>query len=119
MKRYVYWKFFFYVEEIKEDIWENEFDKSQRPDKFNMGFFKVYWNTIKEDLVAYVNEFYSSHKLPKAILASFLTLIPKKENPQEADDFCPICLVSSLYTIVVNILASRLKKVMPNLIARN
>lgn len=70
----------FYVEEIKEAIWENEFDKSQRPDKFNMGFFKVYWNTIKEDLVAYVNEFYSSHKLPKAILASFLTLIPKKER---------------------------------------
>ncbi|CAK8534734.1 unnamed protein product [Lathyrus sativus] len=60
-----------------------------------MGFIKTCCNTIKDDLVAFVNEFYANAKLSKDIITSFLTLIPKLENP------------------------SRLKRVVPSLIFRN
>lgn len=63
-----------------------------------------------------MNEFYHSSILPEAITTSFLALIPKMENPQKVDDFCLICLVSSLYRILAKILALRLKKVLLSLI---
>lgn len=71
----------FFLEEIKEAIWLSESDKSHGADGFIMGFFKAYLNTIKDDLITFVNKFNVSDKLPKAITASFLTLIPKKGEP--------------------------------------
>lgn len=55
-------------------------------------------------------------KIPKAIIASFLTLIPKKDNSQALDEYMPISLINSLYRILAKILATRLKKVKYGLI---
>ncbi|MCH89354.1 cysteine-rich receptor-like protein kinase, partial [Trifolium medium] len=53
-----------------------------------------------------------SATLPKAITASFLALIPKKDHLQALSDYRPICLVSSLYKILSKVLSARLKKVL-------
>lgn len=55
-------------------------------------------------------------KVPKVIIASFLTLIPKKDNSQVLDEYMPISLINSLYRILAKILATRLKKVKYGLI---
>lgn len=55
-------------------------------------------------------------KVPKAIIASFLALIPKKDNSQALDEYMPISLINSLYRILTKILATRLKKVKHGLI---
>ncbi|GAU24019.1 hypothetical protein TSUD_328220 [Trifolium subterraneum] len=55
--------------------------------------------------------------LPKVVIASFLTLIPKKDHPQDLFDYRPICLIGSLYKILSKILANRLKKVLGKLIS--
>ncbi|XP_019447347.1 PREDICTED: uncharacterized protein LOC109350578 [Lupinus angustifolius] len=49
--------------------------------------------------------------------SSFITLIPKILNPSMVQDFCPISLIGSLYKILANILALRLKDVMGSLIS--
>ena len=81
-------------------------DKSPGSDGFNTGLFKMCWNTIKEDFVAFLNEFCSSSILPKAIIASFLTLILKVDNDQEVSEFRPIYLISSLHKIVAKVIPS-------------
>lgn len=37
----------------------------------------------------------------KAINASFIALVPKKPNPQDHNDFRPICLVGSVYCVEI------------------
>lgn len=45
----------FCLEKIKETIWESDFGKSLGSDGFNMSFFKLFQNTIKEELIAFLN----------------------------------------------------------------
>lgn len=61
----------FSSEEIKESIWLIDSDKSLGPDNFNMGFYKICWKTINDDLVAFASEFYVTTKLSKSITTFF------------------------------------------------
>ncbi|GAU32181.1 hypothetical protein TSUD_68520 [Trifolium subterraneum] len=79
----------FSIDEVREVIWSSDGNKCPGPDV-----------------------------LPKAITASFLALIPKKDHPHVLSDYRPICLVSSLYKILSKVLAARLKKVMGKLISK-
>jgi hypothetical protein len=65
----------------------------------------------------FFHEFHANTFLPKAMTASFLTLIPKKDHPQGLFYYRPICLIGSIYKILSKALANRLKKVLGNLIA--
>ena len=50
---------------------------------------------------------------------TFITLIPKKKNPEFASKFRPISLCNVLYKIFSKVLANRLKKILPNIITEN
>ncbi|CAJ2673784.1 unnamed protein product [Trifolium pratense] len=67
--------------------------------------------------MAFLREFHNNAILPKAVTASFLTLIPKKDHPQILFDYRPICLIGSLYKILSRILANRLKRVLGKVIS--
>ena len=54
--------------------------------------------------------------IPKGCNASFITLIPKSENPQSFEEYRPISLVGCLYKILTKVLANRIKRVIPNVI---
>lgn len=77
-----------------------------------VNFIKKCWDVVGKEVVNFVLEFYDNPKLPKAISASFLTIIPKKENPQCWEEYRPISLIGCLHKILVQILPSRLKKVL-------
>lgn len=49
--------------------------------------------------------------------SSFLTLIPKKLNPQGLYEYRPIFFVSSLYKILAKLLASILKRILGSLVS--
>ncbi|KAK2383713.1 hypothetical protein QL285_071138 [Trifolium repens] len=68
--------------------------------------------------MAFLIEFHDNAFLPKALTASFLTLIPKKDHPQDLFDYRPICLIGSLYKVVSKVLANRLKSVLGKLISK-
>ncbi|CAJ2637341.1 unnamed protein product [Trifolium pratense] len=104
--------------EVKEAIWSSDGTKCPGPDGFNFNFMKAYSEIIKGDIVAFLHEFYSSTSLPKAITASFLALISKKDHPQTLSDYRPICLVSILYKILSKVLAATLKKVFGKVISK-
>lgn len=70
-----------------------------------------------KDVVKFITEFHTSLVLPREITSSFLTLIPKKNNPQSFSEYCPISLVGSLYEILAKLLAGRLKRVFGRVIS--
>lgn len=59
--------------------------------------------------------FFTGH-LPNSWGKTFVTLIPKKNNPSCVTDFRPISLCNVSYKVISKILANRLKPIIPNLI---
>nr|GEW38945.1 RNA-directed DNA polymerase, eukaryota [Tanacetum cinerariifolium] len=76
-----------YESEIKEAIWDCGSDKSPILDGFTFAFYKKYWDTIKRDIVEFINHFLSSGFLPRGCNTSFIALIPKVPNPLVISDF--------------------------------
>lgn len=109
----------FTEEEIRSAVWGSGLDKSPGPDGFAASFFREFWETIKEDVVGFFNEFYVNGKLAKGLNYSFITLIPKCANPTAIEEFRPISLIGSLYKILAKVLANRLAKVVGEVIDRN
>jgi len=54
--------------------------------------------------------------LSKGCNASFITIIPKLDNPIRSEDFRPISLVGNFYKIIAKNLAKRLQKIMHTII---
>lgn len=85
----------FHLEEVNE-VWANASDVSLGPDGFSLYFFKNCWETIKVDMLNFVNVFQVRHILPKAVTTYFLSLIPNKDNPQRLEDYRPIFVYEAL-----------------------
>lgn len=107
----------FSVEEVKEVIWECDGNKSPGPDGFNLNFYKSCWDVVQRDVMNFLNEFAVTGMVPKAVYASFITLIPKCLNPHRLEEYRPISLIGSLYKILAKVLACRLKKVLGKVIS--
>lgn len=106
----------FLEEEVKGAVWDCENSKCPGPDGFNFRFIKEFWETMKGDICRFVNELHQNGRLPKGSNSAFISLIPKKENPQHLGDFRPISLVGCMYKILAKILARRLNRVLPYVI---
>jgi len=63
--------------------------------------------------------FYTSGFLHKGCNASFISLIPKKEEAILIKDFKPISLISNTYKIISKILPHRMKVVLESMISHN
>jgi len=93
--------------------------KCPGPDGFNFFFIKSNWEIIGKDVVRAILFFQSSEFLPRGYNASFITLVPKKANPSELNEFRLISLVGCIYKILSKVLANRLRKVLPSVIDVN
>ena len=103
-------------EEVKLAVWSHDNSKSPEPNEFNFSFVKFCWELLKEDIIMIVNEFAGRGKWSRGFNVTFISLIPKVNNPQQVYDYRPISLVGCLYKIVSNILSLRLKKVINKVI---
>ena len=64
-------------------------------------------------------EFHQHCKFEKSLNATFIVLIPKKNDASNICNFIPISLVGSLYKILAKVLANRLKMVLDKLISES
>ncbi|RVW27498.1 LINE-1 retrotransposable element ORF2 protein [Vitis vinifera] len=87
-------------------------DKAPGPDGFTIAVFQDCWEVIKEDLVRVFAEFHRSGIINQSTNASFIVLLPKKSMSRRISDFRPISLITSLYKIIVKVLAGRLRGVL-------
>jgi len=105
--------------EVLEVVSQCGSSKCPGPYGFNFAFVKKYWEVIGKDIVQAIRDFQSTGFILRGCNASFITLVPKKDNPSDLNEFRPISLVGCVYKILSKILANRLKKVLPSIIDVN
>ena len=81
-----------------------------------MAFFHHCWRVVKRDVLAVFEEFFQHCKFEKSLNATFIALIPKKNDASNIQDFRSISLVGSIYKILAKVLANQLKVVLDQLI---
>ena len=103
-------------EEIKAACFSPKPLKSPGLDGTPPVFFQQNWDIVGLDVIKSVNSFLSSGYLLKEQNRTFITLIPKKDRPQNAKDFRPISLCNSSYKIIAKTLSNRLKLIMGDIV---
>ncbi|VFQ98469.1 unnamed protein product [Cuscuta campestris] len=106
------------MEEVQKAVWDLDGNSAGGPDGFNGNFFKSAWDTIKQDVLIASQDFFMGQHTPKAYGSTFLTLIPKIDNPKRFEDYRPISLSTFMSKINTKILANRLNTLLPKLISK-
>jgi len=83
-------------DEVSNAMWNCDNLKSLGPNDFNFGFIMFCWEEIKVDVMRAVNNFEECGRWPRRTNASFISLIPKVDNPQLLNNFISISLVGCL-----------------------
>ena len=87
------------------------------PDGMNALFYQKIWHVVGKDVVTAVLDFLNDGILLPALNHTNIVLIPKVKNPEKMSDFRPISLCNVIYKIISNVLANRLKQVLPDIIS--
>ena len=73
-------------EEVLQVVKDLQGDKAPGPDGFTMAFFQKCWSVIEVDVMGFFDEVYHHCKFERALNASFIALIPKKQNASNIRD---------------------------------
>ena len=93
-------------------------DKAPSLNGFPLAFLVFSWDFVKDEVLGFFQEFYEHNRFVKSLNATFLVLIPKKNNVEDFKDLRPISLVRGLYKILTKVLANRIKRVMGLIISQ-
>lgn len=97
----------FSEEVVKKAIWDLGQNKATGPDDFPIFFFRIFWSSIKQDLLNLLRKMNRGTQLDR-LNYSFVTFIPKNNPPKSICEYRPIALLNSVLKIFSTVLASRL-----------
>ena len=106
-------------DEIKNTLFSLKDMKAPGPDGYNAYFFKKSWPIIGDLVSATIQEFFTTGKLLKELNATILALVPKIPNPSTMSEFRPISCCNTIYKVISKIIASRIKRILPEIINPN
>ncbi|KAL4573164.1 hypothetical protein LXL04_019961 [Taraxacum kok-saghyz] len=106
----------FSEEEVKRDVWDCGSDKASGPDGFAFKFLKQYWELLGQDVVNFFQEFHSRAYIPLGCNSSFITLIPKVDNPLFLKDYRPIILIGVQFKVIAKLLANKIASILHGVI---
>ena len=105
------------LQEIEEVVINLPKNKAPGPDGFTSEFFKAAWPFIGPDILEVVEKSQRNKMVYPALNATFLTLIPKKQNAETPVGLRPISLCNVTYKILSTIMVNHLKPLLPTLIS--
>ena len=79
-------------------------------------FYHKYWYLIRDEVTKAILTCLNTGKILKAINHTYITLIPKVQNPEVVVDFRPISLYNIIYKIISKVLANHLKILLPKIV---
>lgn len=74
---------------------------------------------MEQDIYKLVHCIFSSGKFPRSLNSTFISIIPKTDNPQNMSQFWPISLCNTIYKIVSKIIVHRIRPFLDKLISPN
>lgn len=104
------------MEEVRKAVFGMKKFGSPGPDGIQVIFYQKYWKVVGPSLTILVNRAISSGRIPYSLLTAFLTLIPKKDMPENAADFRPITLLNVAFKIILKVLVNRMRPIMKKII---
>ena len=107
----------FTKEEVETALKQMALLKAPGPDGMPPLFFQHYWDNIGDDIVKAVLFCLNSKEILPCLNHTYITLIPKVKSLEFVSEFRPIALCNILYKLVSKVLASRLKRVLPQIIS--
>jgi hypothetical protein len=99
-------------EELRAAITKGGKHKAPGPDGISEEFFKLYYDTIKEDLLEVVNQMFLRRTIAQGQKQGTIACLPKQQHPDTPDDFRQITLLNVEYQLLARILATRLAPVL-------
>lgn len=105
----------------EEDIWSTVKSIGNwiapGPDGFQAFFYQKYWDVIKPDIVATIQEMLTSRYVPQAMNLTHIALISKIKNPTTHTHYRPISLCNVIFKIYKKMIANRLETILPRIIS--
>ena len=104
-------------EECYKILKEMKFNKSPGNDGFTVEFCVTFWPQLGEMLVETLNETYEKRELSNSQKQGVITLLEKEgKNTLYVKNYRPISLLNVDYKILSKVLASRIKKILGEII---
>ena len=107
----------FSVDEIKAALFQMGPTKAPGPDGMNAIFYQKFWHIVGDNIVSIVLELFNTSYMILDLNRTYIVLIPKIKNPIKVFDYKPISLCNVIYKIIANVLANRLKQILPQIIS--
>lgn len=88
-------------------------------DGFPARFYQRNWTVLKAEIVAAVQDLFTTGVMPDGVNGTTIVLIPKVPHPKELKDFRPISLCNVVYKIVSKCMVNMLRPFLTKLIFEN
>lgn len=79
-------------------------------------FYNFFWSIVGEDLLQVLNESLNTGLVPISSRRAVITFFPKKGDLLEIRNWCPVSLLCSNYKLLSKVLATRLSKVIDQIV---
>ena len=96
------------MEEFEASFKQMVNNKSLGHDGFITNFFHTYWDWMKEEVWALVEDSRKTRIILKVLNSTFLMLIPKENGTKDPRNLRPIALLIVIYNIISKVIENRL-----------
>ena len=106
----------FTEEEVRTAIFQMESNKAPGPNGFPPEFYQVFWNTIKDDVMALFRDFHDGTLPLNSLNFGTIILLPKKSDAKVIQQYRPICLLNVSFKIFTKVATNRISAIAQKLI---
>jgi hypothetical protein len=101
---------------VFDAISQMELNKAAGPDGFPAEFYQKIWTVIKDDLMALFDQLYTGELPLFKLNFGVITLLPKKEDATQIQQYRPICLLNVCFKIFTKVGTNRITGIAPKVI---